>query len=74
MGAHERKLDLSWLLRASILSLALVIFSALLRNWPFPYYTLTMNEVASLKARLDLARAKLSSSEIAPVRSMETGE
>jgi hypothetical protein len=50
VGAHAERLHPAWLLRSSLVVLALAMICAMYRNWRYPYYVL-----AALYKRLDKA-------------------
>src|ERR1035438_1104565 len=58
LGAKSHPLEPRWVLRASLISLASVLFAALLRNFLYPFYLLAARNVEYSKAYREKEKRK----------------
>jgi hypothetical protein len=75
LGAKSHPLEPRWVLRASLISLAFALFSALLRNYLYPFYLFAARQVEYSKAYREREKRKAQCVKAMPVNiNWDTGE
>ena len=55
LGTDHHRLNPEWLMRGSLICLVVVIFTALFRNYRYPFYMLTVRQIEYLQASRERA-------------------
>ena len=73
VGAHAQRLQPEWLLRSSLVVLALAMLGAMYRNWRYPYYVLAAFHKTLDKAMLEEAECNRNATLSTDAFSLQTG-